>query len=74
MPSEAAAFGPETRVQPRRYFLAVSSSVPLTSPWEIYTSKQSFPPSTDPNQLWSLALSMEFRETFLQNMKTRKYM
>lgn len=74
MPSEAAAFGPEIRVQPRSCFLTVSSSAPVYSPWEIYTSKQSFPSSTHTNQLWSLALSAEFQETFLQNMKTRKFM
>lgn len=37
------------------------------------TSKQSFPSFTDPNQLWSLALSTEFWERVLQNMKSRKY-
>lgn len=42
MANEAAAFGPETRVQPRRYFLTVSSSVPLYSPWRFTPQSKAF--------------------------------
>lgn len=42
MPSEAAAFGPETRVQPRRCFLTVFYSAPVYSPWEIPPQSKAF--------------------------------